>query len=71
MPYIGTQQMLATLMQEVKDTLHTGDVQLRMTPLEEVFMAVARQAEIAHALRNQETTQLVLQDGVMLQVHSL
>ena len=56
------------MLQENKDRLHIGDVQLRQTPLEEVFMAVAQQAETEHAQRAMETSQLHLQDGKLLQV---
>ena len=43
-------------------------MQLRQTPLEEVFMAVVRQAETEHAKYTQETMQLVLENGETLQV---
>lgn len=57
--------------QEEKDLLHIGDVQLRLTPLEEVFMAVAREAEIKHAEHMHETTELMLNGGTVLQASAL
>ncbi len=51
--------------------LHIGDVQLRLTPLEEVFMAVAREAEIKHAEHMHETTELMLNGGTVLQASAL
>ncbi|DBB06884.1 TPA: hypothetical protein ACH3X3_009543 [Trebouxia sp. C0006] len=56
---------------EEKDLLHIGDVQLRLTPLEEVFMAVAREAEIKHAEHMHETTELMLNGGTVLQASAL
>ncbi len=57
--------------QEKKDMLHIGDVQLRLTPLEEVFMAVAREAEMKHAEHMHQTTELVLNGGTVLQASAL
>ena len=57
--------------QEEKDLLHIGDVQLRLTPLEEVFMAVAREAEIKHAEHMHETIELMLNGGPVLQASAL
>ena len=57
--------------QEEKDLLHIGDVQLRLTPLEEVVMAVAREAEIKHAEHMHETTELMLNGGTVLQASAL
>ena len=57
--------------QEEKDLLHIGDVQLRLTPLEEVFMAVAHEAEIKHAQHMHETTELMLDGGTLLQASAL
>ena len=51
--------------------LHIEDVQLRLTPLEEVFMAVAREAEIKHAQHMHETTELMLNGGTVLQVSAV
>ena len=59
------------ILQENKARLHVGDVQLRQTPLEEVFMAVAQQAETEHAQRSQETAQLHLEEGEVLQVGTI
>ncbi|DBA85756.1 TPA: hypothetical protein ACH3X1_005317 [Trebouxia sp. C0004] len=53
---------------EEKDMLYIGDVQLRLTPLEEVFMAVAHEAEVKHAQHMHETTELMLNGGIALQV---
>lgn len=55
-------------LQERKLQLGITDVQLRLTPLEEVFTAVARQAEVQHAQQTKETTELVLAEGNVLQV---
>ena len=55
-------------LQEREQQLGIGDVQLRLTPLEEVFMAVARQAEVQHAQQAKANTQLVMEDGTTLQV---
>jgi len=51
--------------------LHIGDVQLRLTPLEEVFMTVAREAEIKHAQHMHETTELILNGGTVLEVSAV
>ena len=45
-----------------------GDVQLRLTPLDEVFMAVTREAEIKHAQQTRQTTELKLDETATLQV---
>ena len=58
------------LLQEVKLQLGIADVQLRLTPLEEVFTAVAHQAELQHAQHTKETTELVLDEGNTVQVVS-
>lgn len=55
-------------MQEHELRLGITDVQLRLTPLEEVFTAVARQAEVQHAQETKETTELVISEGNVLQV---
>lgn len=43
-------------------------MQLRLTPLEEVFSAVVRQAEVQHAQYIKQTVELVLGEGTTLQV---
>lgn len=58
----------STLLQASKLQLDITDVQLRLTPLEEVFTAVARQAEVQHAQHTKHTTELVLGEGNTLQV---
>ena len=54
--------------QEDRGRLPIGDVQLRLTPLEEVFMAVTREAEIKHAQQTRQTTELKLDNTATLQV---
>ena len=58
----------AFCLQEHKLQLGITDVQLRLTPLEEVFTAVACQAEVQHAQQTKEATELVLAEGNVLQV---
>lgn len=56
------------MIQANKQQLGIEDMQLRLTPLEEVFMSVARRAEVQHSQHMNETTDLVLEDGVTVEV---
>ncbi|KAL3149709.1 hypothetical protein ABBQ38_013538 [Trebouxia sp. C0009 RCD-2024] len=67
----GCESKLSAFFRQVKaNKLQLGitDVQLRLTPLEEVFSAVVRQAEVQHAQYIKQTVELVLGEGTTLQV---
>ncbi|KAK9828716.1 hypothetical protein WJX72_001692 [[Myrmecia] bisecta] len=53
-----------------KAALRIGNVQVRLAPLEEVFLAVARKAELENAREAGETTTLVLEEegGIAVEV---
>ena len=56
------------MLQANKQRLGIGDMQLRLTPLEEVFMSVARCAEVQHAQHINKTTAVVLGNDMTVQV---